>query len=186
VRPSDLPAWAEEQAAALLSDLGDRWKHVQAVARCAERVSVILAPEDRPYLVAAAWLHDVGYAPDLAVTNFHALDGARFVRTLGHERLAGLVAYHSGAQHEVELRGLADELAEFYDEASDVSAVLTYCDMRTGSTGEPVTLDERQADVVQRCGTGHVVSRSITRAKPQLARDIERTEAKVRASEREP
>jgi hypothetical protein len=54
VGPADLPAWAEQQAAALLAGLGDRWTHVQEVAAQAHRVSAVLAPEDRPFLVAAA------------------------------------------------------------------------------------------------------------------------------------
>lgn len=181
MRPSDLPAWAELQATILLSDLGDRWTHVRAVARCAERVSAALAPEDRPYLVAAAWLHDIGYAPRLAATEFHPLDGARHVRALGHERLAGLVAYHSGARHEAALRALASEVAEFPDEASDVSAALTYCDMRTGPAGESVTLEERLADVERRYGPEHVVPRALARARLDLAHQIKRTEAALAA-----
>ncbi len=31
-------------------------------------------------LVAAAYLHDIGYAPELAITGFHPLDGARHLR----------------------------------------------------------------------------------------------------------
>jgi outer membrane receptor for monomeric catechols len=61
VQPAELPSWAEQQAAALLTGLGDRWSHIQAVAEQGRRVSAALAPEDRPYLIAAAWLHDVGY-----------------------------------------------------------------------------------------------------------------------------
>jgi hypothetical protein len=45
-------------------------------------------------LVAAAYLHDLGYAPPLVETDLHTLDGARHLRALGHERLAGLVPYH--------------------------------------------------------------------------------------------
>ena len=102
----DLPAWAEQQAAALLADLGDRWRHVQAVAAQARQVSAAVPPEDRPYLVAAAWLHDIGYAPPLNKLGFHPVDGARHLRQQGLERLASLVAYHSGARFEAEERGL--------------------------------------------------------------------------------
>jgi hypothetical protein len=91
----------------------------------------------------AAYLHDLGYAPSLALTGLHALDGARHLRAIGHERLAGLVAYHSGARGEAELRGLTAELADFEDEASATSMALTYCDMTIGAGGEVVTLAER-------------------------------------------
>jgi hypothetical protein len=38
VQPEDLPSWAEQQAAALLAGLGDRWTHVQenTLGRCAD------------------------------------------------------------------------------------------------------------------------------------------------------
>ena len=67
MQPADLACWAEQQAAELLGDLGDRWLHVQAVAAQAGRVSVALSSEDRPYLIAAAWLHDIGYVSPLAI-----------------------------------------------------------------------------------------------------------------------
>jgi hypothetical protein len=103
-------------------------------------------------LIAAAYLHDLGYAPALVETGFHGLDGARHLRALGQERLAGLVAYHSGARCEAELRGRTAELAEFTDEASPTSMALTYCDMTTGPAGEVVTYEERLAGVEGRYG----------------------------------
>ena len=81
----------------------------------------------------------------LVETGFHALDGARHLRALGYERLAGLVAYHSGARCEAELRRLAVELADFADKASATSMTLTYCDMTTGPGGEVITYEERLA-----------------------------------------
>lgn len=63
----------------------------------------------------AAWLHDVGYAPSLAQTGFHRVDGARFLRARGvPEVVVALVAHHTGAVFEAEQRGLDVELlAEF-------------------------------------------------------------------------
>ena len=50
-------------------------------------------------LETAAWLHDVGYAPDLAVTGLHQLDGARYLRDAEYAdaMLCRLVAHHSCA-----------------------------------------------------------------------------------------
>jgi hypothetical protein len=150
-------SYAEE----LLSPLGYRWLRVQGVARQARQVTPFLPAYERDDLVAAAYLHDLGSAPALVQTGLHPLDGARHLRALGRERLAGLVAYHAGARAEAELRGLAAELAEFADEASATSTALTYCDMTTDAAGEPVTLAQRLADVERRYGAGHVVTRSI-------------------------
>jgi len=137
VEPTDLPTWAEQQAAVLLGSLGDRWTHVQGVVAQARQVSVVLAPEDRPYLAAAAWLHDIGYAPPLDKLGFHPVDGARYMRQQGHERLASLVAYHSGARFEAEERGLVAALAEFAPDDGPLLDALTYADMTTGPAGAP-------------------------------------------------
>jgi HD domain len=171
VDPGELVQWAEAEAAALLSDMGDRWQHVQAVAARAHEVGRVLDEEDRAALLAGAWLHDVGYAPSIAVTGFHPLDGAWYVRSLGQERIAGLVAHHSAANVEATLRGLSDELAEFPDEASTTTAALAYCDMLTGPTGKPVSLDERIADVERR---------SLRQARPALRRAIDLIEVELR------
>jgi hypothetical protein len=172
--------WAQNYAEQLLALLGDRWAHVRGVARQASRVSVALPPGERDLLIAAAWLHDLGYAPSLAHTGLHALDGARHLRALGQERLAGLVAYHSGSRHEAELRGLTSDLAAFEDEASDTSMALTYCDMTTDATGAVVTFAERLADVERRYGPDHLVPRGLRRAQPEIERCIGWVEARVR------
>src|SRR5260221_1150239 len=105
-----LVSWAAEQAASLLAPLGDRWLHVQGVVETARWVGEVLDEEDRSYLIAAAYVHDIGYAPSLMKTGFHPLDGARYIRSLGYERLACLVAYHSEARLEAQLRGYRDGL----------------------------------------------------------------------------
>jgi HD superfamily phosphodiesterase len=37
---------------------------------------------DADLIEAAAWLHDIGYAPDLAVTGQHTLDATRHLRSI--------------------------------------------------------------------------------------------------------
>src|SRR5262245_22933017 len=94
----------------LASSLPRRWRHVRSVARRAKWTAGKLALSDD--LVAAAWLHDIGYAPELVETGFHPLDGARHLRRMGIEgQVVGLVAYHSCAEVEAEVRGLGDILA---------------------------------------------------------------------------
>src|ERR1700722_10881683 len=105
-------AWAEQTARNLLSEpLPRRWAHVQGVAATARTLASVLGP-DTDLVTAAAWLHDIGYAPALADTGFHPLDGARYLRDSEHAdaELCRLVAYHSGAINEADERGLAAEL----------------------------------------------------------------------------
>jgi putative nucleotidyltransferase with HDIG domain len=170
-----LEPWATAQAERLIGALGDRWTHVQAVADKARGLAAVLSAEDADLLVAAALLHDVGYAPSLNRLGFHAVDGARFLRAQGQERLARLVAHHSGARFEAEERDLVEQLAAFPVEDGPVMDGLTFADMTTGPTGEPVTLDERIEDVQRRYPPSDPVHRAIVRARPELQAAIDRT-----------
>jgi hypothetical protein len=182
MEPEEMPAWAEEHAAMLLAGIGTRRQHVRGVVRQARHVSRTLAREDRPYLIAASWLHDIGYAPSLATTAFHPLDGARHVRSLGQERLARLVAYHSSARWEAEALGLDGELAAFPPEDSATSDALTYCDMTTSPAGQRITMPDRLAEIIERYGAEHLVVQCLRRAHDYLAGAVERTEQRLRAT----
>jgi HD domain len=142
-------------------------------------VTAILNPEDRPYLVAAAYLHDIGYAPELQRTGLHQLDGARYIRSHGAERLARLVAHHSEARFEIRLRGFSHEFAAYEREESWVLDALTYCDLTTGPAGQPMTLEDRIAEVEQRYGEGEVVD-ALRQATPFLVDAVEWTKDRLR------
>src|SRR5437879_545405 len=142
--------WSAERAESLLSPLGNRWLHVQGVVERARQVGEAFDENDRCCLIAAAYLHDIGYAPELKETGFHPLDGARYLRSLGYERLASLVAHHSEARFEARLRGLEDALNAFPRECSAVADALTYCDQTIGPTGNTVSLQERVVEVFAR------------------------------------
>jgi HD domain-containing protein len=170
-----LEPWATAQAEQLIAPLGDRWTHVQAVADKARSVAVVLPAEDADLLVAAALLHDVGYAPLLNRLGFHAVDGARFLRAQGQERLARLVAHHSGARFEAEERGLVEELAAFPVEDGPVMDALIFADMTTGPAGQPMSLDQRIQEVQRRYPPDDPVHRAIVWARPLLQAAIDRT-----------
>jgi hypothetical protein len=164
-------AWAEEIARGLLeSSLPRRWAHTRGVAAKARSLAPVLG-KDADLIEAAAWLHDIGYSPDLVGTGFHPLDGARYLRDAWRVSpvLCRLVANHTGALIEAEERGLADELAVEFP-AADVllSEALTFCDVTTDPDGRPTTAEERLAEIHARYGPGHLVSRSIARSSGQL------------------
>ena len=152
--------------------------HVQGVATRARGLAPVLRA-DAGLLEAAAWLHDTGYAPGLAATGLHALDGARYLRDAQHaDALLGrLVAHHSCATVEAEERGLADVLSVEFEPAPYVlSSALTYCDMTTSPDGKLVPAGRRLAEIQQRYGPGHPVSRSIQRATPMILRAVEQVQ----------
>ena len=79
-----IAAWAEGLARTLLADsLPRRWSHVQGVAARARTLKPSLGA-DADLIEAAAWLHDIGYLPELAHTGLHGLDGARYLRDVQH------------------------------------------------------------------------------------------------------
>ena len=171
--------WAEDQAERHLAPLGRRWAHTRAVAAGASRVGRVLDLAEHDLLVAAAYLHDVGYAPALALTGFHPLDGARWLAGLGHERLACLVAHHSGAKHEAGVRGLSAELGVFPEEKSVVALALAYCDVTTGPDGQLMTPEERLADVEVRHGSDSPVAVGLRRGWSELLEAVVAMETRL-------
>ncbi|MGI9098564.1 MAG: HD domain-containing protein [Solirubrobacteraceae bacterium] len=140
---------------------------------------MVVAIEDRPTLLAAAYLHDIGYAPDLARTGFHPLDGAIWLRERQRERLARLVAHHSGARYEAAVRGLVDPLARFAEESSPVADALTYCDLTTGPDGASISVASRLADIERRYGPSSLVAQAIDAAADTLRAAVARTEGRL-------
>ena len=180
-----LASWAGQLAQVLLQEpLPRRWAHVQGVAAQARSLAPVLGA-DADLLQAAAWLHDIGYAPGVATTGLHALDGARYLRDTHHAHalLCRLVAHHSCAIIEAEERGLADVLGlEFEPAPHALSSVLTYCDMTTSPDGELVPAEQRLAEIQQRYGPGHLVSRSMQRSTPMILRAVEQVQTRAARS----
>ncbi|KUN32095.1 phosphohydrolase [Streptomyces corchorusii] len=180
--------WAARVAETELSAaLPRRWAHTQGVTERATGIRQLLG-EDADLLTAAATLHDIGYAPRLAVTGFHPLDGARFLRDEhgADERLVRLVANHSFALLEAEERGLREELASEFPLLEEPLLVdaLVYCDMTTTPDGGRTSAQGRIAEIVGRYGTDSVVSRFIRRAAPQIFSSVQRIEAALAAQPR--
>ena len=171
-----LASWAQQITRALLQESRPRrWAHVQGVAARARSLAPVLGA-GADLLEAAAWVHDIGYAPGLATTGLHQLDGARYLRDTQHAdaMLCRLVAHHSCAIIEAGERGLADVLGlEFEPAPQELSSALTYCDMTTSPDGELVLVKQRLAEIHRRYGPAHLVSRSIQRATPMILRAVE-------------
>lgn len=171
---------AQEMARSVLAEaLPRRWEHVRGVAGNAERVAASLGLNSE-VLVSAAWLHDIGYAVDVVRTGFHPLDGARYLADLGApERVVNLVARHSNAILEAGLRGIRDLLAVFPDERGVLRDALWYCDLTTSPDGQPVSAPERIAEIKERYGPSHIVTRFITDGAPELLAAAARTERRL-------
>jgi HD domain-containing protein len=145
---------ARHLAETLLADMPERRRHSAGVARRAEQLAGTLPdPADAGTLVAAAWLHDIGYAEAVRVTGFHPLDGGTYLRgARWPERIASLVAHHSEALCVARIQGMADLLASFPVEYGAVTDALTYADQTVGPNGREMGFEERLDDMLRRHG----------------------------------
>ncbi len=131
---------------------------------------------------ASAWLHDIGYSPELATTGFHPLDGARYLREVqeADETLVSLVAYHSCAVVEAEERGLLTALKDEFDAPpEDLLDALTYADMTTGPDGAHLPVERRLSEILKRYAPEDLVHRSISRSSPLLTASVRAVEHRL-------
>jgi HD domain len=129
----------------------ERGRHSAGVAARASLLRGAVSDLEADLLVAAAWVHDIGYASALADTGFHPIDGARFLRSAGWDPLlCNLVAHHSGSRFLAARQGLSDELDEFAYEQDAVSDALTVADQTVGPHGQPMSLEERMREMLER------------------------------------
>ncbi|MFF5987127.1 HD domain-containing protein [Prauserella flavalba] len=173
-----LEKWAQMTSWRLLAvRLPRRWAHSQGVGRKAEAVALAFAADDRPTLIAAAWLHDIGYAAGVRTSGMHQLDGARYLAGLGVPgRVCGLVAHHSGAVSVAAVMGLGPQLAAFSDERGPVRDALWYCDLTTSPDGLPVSFRTRMVELRARRDPNDPV-RALTHNGAERAAAVRRTES---------
>jgi len=181
--PDDPVLIAQARALAkklLRKELRERWLHTQGVATRAAELATTVAPEDRSVLIAAAWLHDIGYAPALRDTGFHPLDGGLYLRAGGWDgRLAALVAHHSGARFVPVERGFGMMMAEFDFEDGVVADALTYADQTVGPYGRRMTVPYRIAEAITRHGPDSPNARARVDRVPYLLAVADRVEQRL-------
>jgi hypothetical protein len=143
---------AEVLATRLLDALDGRLAHSATVAAQIERVAGLVESEWRSPARDAAWLHDVGYHPDLALTGFHPLDGARWLRGRHWpDETCRLVAWHTQSFEEARLSGLATELAAEFDPPPLLAAcALAWADLTSSPSGERWGAERRLAEILDR------------------------------------
>lgn len=129
-----------------------RLAHIRQVVALAHRLEHRKSFGGR--LIAAAVYHDIGYAPDLAATGFHPVDGAVLAKTHGLDAgTVDAVLHHSGARS-LAVMTRPDLLCHYGARCrmmeTELSRALTFCDNRSGPLGEPLSLDARAADIRRR------------------------------------
>ncbi|WP_009480184.1 HD domain-containing protein [Rhodococcus sp. JVH1] len=157
-----------------------RADHCAGVAARALALAPTVPAADRDTLVAAAWLHDIGYAAELRETGFHPLDGARYLQAHGWPgRVCDLVAHHSGARFVAAVTGMGDELSQFTFVEDAVSDALTVADQTTGPHGEALSLDQRLREKIDRHGPDSPTVRAHPQRDPYLRAAADRVERRL-------
>jgi len=173
-----MPASPQLLATKLLGDVGTRLPHTRRVASQSSVLSDLLDDGWSRAIVDAAWLHDIGYSHEVSNSGFHPLDGARWLRAEAFpEETCSLVAWHTGAINEARERGLEDELrAEFAPPPQYALDALTWADLTSSPTGDPVSPDLRLDEILGRYEPGSAVHRAIAAGRQGLLESAERIE----------
>lgn len=140
-----------------------------------------------PVVVTAAWLHDIGYSPEVKDTGMHAIDGAAYLRERGWPaEVVGLVAHHTGAWSEAASRGLSQRLDAFTPPHEDHLDALTLCDLLVGPEGRRTSPALRVEEILRRYAPSHPVNEAVMRSRSELmaraSRGWSRLSADVRAA----
>lgn len=153
--PYRLPLVIEAEALArrILSAEPDRLAHVHSAARIAEFTADALGIDDPESVIAAAWLHDIGYVAPLARTGFHPLDGALHLAASGWpDRVVLLVAHHSHASVHAPYYGVENQMEVLDRPSIETEDILTFADLASGITGMGSTPQQRVAEMRLRHG----------------------------------
>lgn len=185
VRPDEAATGAAALAEELLAVVGTRLVHSRGVAERAGQVKRMLPLPWRSAASGAAWVHDIGYADQVARTGSHQLDGARWLAAHSWPmEVCRLVAWHTGAETEARLRGLAADLeAEFEAPPALACSVLAWADMTTSPIGEPWTVERRLADIFERHPADSIVHQAMLAARPGLVQAVRTVEACLEGQE---
>lgn len=128
-------------------------EHSARAARHAHDIARRIAPARASEVVAAAWLHDVGYASSVRRTGFHPLDGALFLMAAHWpERVIRLVAHHSLASLEAPFYGVGHHLSVIESVTGIEADILISADLAAGA-GSPRPTVEARIDVMRQTET---------------------------------
>ena len=184
MKQAPLDAWARELAqGALAESIPRRWAHAQQAAGRAGELEGVLDRAELELLVASAWVHDIGYAPDAVRTGFGPLDSALHLQSLrAPDRLVALTAHIAAIVLEADQRDLSEAYAPFVDEGgTPVRDGFWWCCTTSGTDGSPVTLQQRIEGWRRDHGHDTIILRWIEEATPEIEAAIHRTASRAAA-----
>jgi len=147
--PAAIVMRARALAADLLAADGDLLEHSARAAHHAARLARTIPGSSADDVTAAAWLHDIGYAPTIQRTGFHPLDGALYL--MAHqwpERVVRLVAHHSLAALEAPFYGVGHHVSVIEEVPGIDADILISADLCSGA-GDPVPDVQERIDALR-------------------------------------
>ena len=167
----------------ILADNPERLRHSEAVAARAKLLTAAVDDDQASFPVAAAWLHDIGYAPGLIQTGFHPIDGARHLRATGWPprivRPCGPPLRKPVRRHRAAARRRDRRVRLPGGPHTDA---LTVADQTAGPNGRSMTVNERIRDMLDRHGPGSPNVRAHARREPYLVSAAQRVADRLDAS----
>jgi hypothetical protein len=100
------------------------------------------------------------------------------------ERIAALVAHHSGARFVPVARGFGPLMADFEFEDTEVSDALTYADQTVGRHGKRMTVQDRIAEAIARHGPDSPNAQARIDREPYILAVADRVERRLAALKR--
>jgi len=160
---------AQTLAQSLLAHDPVRLEHVRGAALIAGMAAGAMGVEQPETVVAAAWLHDIGYTPSIAHTGFHPLDGALFLAREGWpDSVVLLVAHHSHAAVIAPYYGVHHHMAVLDHVHGHAEDVITFSDLRAGTDGRGADPRDRIDDMRRRHADRTFVPEEIREARYRM------------------
>ena len=176
-------AWKASPASLLERALPRRWSHVQGVATRARNLAPAIGADAA--LGGRQRLHDIGYlefsSPAPACTASTAPRYLRWTLSTPTRCCAGWSRTSSCAVIEAEAKSRPGRRSAPRVRAAAATRqadALTFCDMTTSPDGQQVHVTHRLAEIHDRYGAGHLVSRSIHRATPLILQAVDQVHAR--------
>lgn len=159
---------AKQLVDTLLADNLNRTAHIYGVVSIVKDLCVQygLSEEETNLAIQSAYLHDIGYAEDLNLNNFHAVDGFEFLKKNGWHDVVSMVALHhtySGLLAKMSREDLTHYYSKYplTEEFMKYFFIVTEADLQTSGKGITVSFEERIADIQDRYGAVNVITKHI-------------------------
>jgi hypothetical protein len=95
------------------------------------------------------------------------------------ELVVSLIAHHTGADAEAAERVLVEALTEFAPPPRDALDVVTFADLTTSPDCEPISAEDRVAEILSRYDENDPVHAAVSRSASELLASVSRVQERL-------